>query len=162
FLGRGSEDADVTERIGKLRQVRSQLARLIMATPSAGQQLTYQREIEDHLRKEQELARGLVPGGGAALGSAGWGGLEEGRRPLPAESVLVDVARFDVLDYRAAPGKQRRPARYVAWVTAAKGDVKIIDLGEAARIDAAVKAVRQALEEAPKRIRARGEAEAEM
>ncbi len=80
---------------------------------------------------------------------------------LPDGAVLIDVVRLD--PHRVALGKQteRQPARYVAWVTAKAGAPKVIDLGPAAAIDAAVTAARQAIADAPAAIRADGEPAAE-
>jgi tetratricopeptide (TPR) repeat protein/CHAT domain-containing protein len=59
---------------------------------------------------------------------------------LPADSVLVEFVRFDVFDFRAVPARDQRswkPARYLAFVLPAgrPDDVRMVDLGEAERID---------------------------
>src|SRR5262249_11971815 len=69
---------------------------------------------------------------------------------------------FDVFDFQAKAGhKNLQPAQYAAWIIPAAGPVRLIDLGSADAIDAAVQQVRQALQEAPKMIRLKGEADAE-
>src|SRR5262249_42742118 len=69
---------------------------------------------------------------------------------------------FPVWRFQVKPGeKPWAPARYVAWVTPSAGDVRVVDLGPADTIDAAVRAVREQLEAAPKLILQRGEQEAE-
>jgi CHAT domain-containing protein len=93
--------------------------------------------------------------------AADWLELGRLRKSLPAGAVLIDLARTNVFDFKAPFGKRWKPARYAAWVTPAKGDVQLIDLGPADAIDAAVKDVRVALEGAHKLIRAKGEPEAE-
>src|SRR5262249_2372296 len=57
--------------------------------------------------------------------------------------------------------KQRLPARYAAWVIPAMGPVRVIDLGPADAIDADVQKARQAIQDAPKTIRLKGESDAE-
>ena len=76
-------------------------------------------------------------------------------------AVLIDIVRLD--QHRVALGKptERQPARYVAWVTGKAGAPKVIDLGPAAPIDAAVAVARQAIADAPRAIRSDGEAAAE-
>ena len=88
---------------------------------------------------------------------AGWLALDQLRKALPADAVLIDIARFDPFDFRAME-KPWRPARYVAWVVppAGRGDVRLVDLGEAKKIDAAVGLVRKSLAGATGAIRARG------
>ena len=54
-----------------------------------------------------------------------------------------------MFDFQAKDlSKPWRDAHYAAWVIAAQGDVHVVDLGPAEAIDAAVKAVRQALQDA--------------
>jgi CHAT domain-containing protein len=75
--------------------------------------------------------------------------------------VFIDVVRLD--SYRIGLGKfaERQPARYVAWVTGKTGAPKVIELGPAAKIDAAVTAARKAIADAPAAIRSDGEPAAE-
>jgi hypothetical protein len=87
--------------------------------------------------------------------------MDDLRKRLPADAIFLDVVRLDLFDFKAPAGKWWKPARYAAWVTPAKGDVRLIDLGPADVIDVAVKEVRVALEGASKLIRAKGEPEAE-
>ena len=80
---------------------------------------------------------------------------------LPAGAVFIDVVRLD--GYRVGLGQlaERQPARYVAWVTGKAGATKVIDLGPADKIDAAVAAARKAIADAPTTIRSDGEPTAE-
>lgn len=80
---------------------------------------------------------------------------------LPAGAVFIDVVRLD--GYRIGLGKfaERQPARYVAWVTGKSGAPRVIDLGPADKIDAAVAAARKAIAGAPTAIRSDGEPAAE-
>ena len=63
-------------------------------------------------------------------------------------------------------GQEKRtwlPPHYAVWLIPAEGqgEIKIVDLGEAAGIDDAVQQARKALEKADTTIRQEGEAEAE-
>jgi CHAT domain-containing protein/tetratricopeptide (TPR) repeat protein len=90
-----------------------------------------------------------------------WVSLAALQATLPDGAVLIDIVRLD--QHRIGLGKptEQQPARYVAWVTVKAGAPKVIDLGPAAPIDAAVAAARQAIVDAPKTIRSDGEAAAE-
>jgi CHAT domain-containing protein/Tfp pilus assembly protein PilF len=90
-----------------------------------------------------------------------WVSLTTIQAALPDRAVLLDVVRID--PHQIALGKQteRQPARYIVWVTGKAGAPKVIDLGPAAKIDAAVAAARKAITDAPNAIRADGEPAAE-
>jgi CHAT domain-containing protein/tetratricopeptide (TPR) repeat protein len=69
---------------------------------------------------------------------------------LPGEAALVEFVRFVPFDFRAVAGRgdrQRRPARYVAFVLAADApdDVQMLDLGTADQIDGLVAAFRESI-----------------
>lgn len=78
-----------------------------------------------------------------------WVSLAQVRRALPKDGVLVDIARFRDTDYDYVSANQLKfnSARYVAWIipAAGEGDVRLVDLGEASKIEAAVAAVRRHL-----------------
>lgn len=90
-----------------------------------------------------------------------WVSLVAVQAALPDGAVLIDIVRLD--QHRVGLGKpsERRPARYVAWVTGKAGPTKVVDLGPVAEIDAAVADARKAIADAPAGIRADGEAAAE-
>src|SRR5262249_35909480 len=90
-----------------------------------------------------------------------WVSLAALQAALPNGAVLIDIVRLD--PHRIGLGKptERQPARFVAWATGKAGTAKVIDLGPAAEIDAAVAAARKAITDAPAAIRADGESAAE-
>jgi CHAT domain-containing protein len=158
---RDAGDAGRAPAARELANVRRRLARLTLADAQAGQHADRRREQDRLEKREAELAGELGRRDGRDPG-ADWLALDQLRKALPADTVFVDVARFDPFDFRARQ-KPWRPTRYVAWVipSAGRGDVRLIDLGEASKIDAAVDQVRKSLRGAAATIRARGEAEAE-
>jgi CHAT domain-containing protein/Tfp pilus assembly protein PilF len=160
LLTRDSADPAVGKLADQLRQTRHAMARLSLQPAPAGQEKAHRQRVAQLAAQEQDLARRIAAAGSAAV-VAEWADPERVRQGLPAGGVLVDLARLDVYDFKAAPNKRVQPARYVAWVTPAKGAVRVIDLGDAAKIDAAVKEVRQVLEGSMKLYCAKGEAEAE-
>jgi CHAT domain-containing protein/tetratricopeptide (TPR) repeat protein len=161
LLTRDSRDPALGELASQLREARSTLAGVVLQPAPPGREKAHQQRLAQLTTRERQLARVLAAAGGASIVAADWLDLSELQKQLPADAAFIDVARIDVYDCKALRGKQWRPARYAAWVTPAKGDVKLIDLGDAAAIDAAVKEVRVALEGAYKLIRAKGEPEAE-
>lgn len=89
-----------------------------------------------------------------------WVSLETVRVALPDGAVLIDVVRLDGYVVKNK-GPVRTPPRYVAWVTGKAGAPKVVDLGPAATVDAAVAAARKAIEAAPAAIQTDGEPVAE-
>jgi CHAT domain-containing protein len=79
--------------------------------------------------------------------------------------VLVEIARVRLFDFKARREEDpwRQAPHYAAWVIPPQGsgDVQVIDLGPADRIEKAVLAARQALHDAPARLRDDGEPDAE-
>jgi CHAT domain-containing protein/Tfp pilus assembly protein PilF len=161
LLARDSADPALGKLAGRLREARAELARLTLSAAPPDQEKARHDRLEALAKQEQGLAERLAGEGGAAGAGAEWvepGGL---RKALPAGGALVDVARLTPYDFKAPAGKRWRPDRYVAWVTLAKGDAALVDLGPADAIDAAVKDIRQSLEKSAKLIREKGEPEAE-
>ena len=69
-------------------------------------------------------------------------------RSLPPDTALMDFAEIRPFDFAAGPKGQRwEPARYLAFILKAgqKGDVDLLDLGEAQPIDTAVSQLQTAL-----------------
>jgi tetratricopeptide (TPR) repeat protein len=161
LLARDSRDPAVGALARRLRDARRELAGLSLAAPPAGQDKARRERLEQLHQQEQELARKLAGAAGSGVTSAGWTDLEKLRESLAKDAVFLDLARFDVYDFRAPAGKKWEPAHYAAWVTAARGDVRLVDLGDAGAIDAAVQDVCRSLEGAAKLVRAKGEPEAE-
>jgi CHAT domain-containing protein/tetratricopeptide (TPR) repeat protein len=160
LLARQSKDPELGKRATRLLAVREQLARLTLATPRPGQEKQRPQQIEELSNEEQQLARRLRRAGSHAAPPL-WVELAELRKALPADAVLIDIAHFQVFDFKARPGKEWQPARYAAWLTPKTGPVRLIDLGPAGKIDAAVQAFRTAMQAAPRRIKGQGEQKAE-
>jgi CHAT domain-containing protein/tetratricopeptide (TPR) repeat protein len=161
WLARDAGDPGRLRAARELRDVRLRLARLTFSDEPAGQPAD-RRRVRDRLgEREAELARELGRPGGRDVGDD-WLDLDQLRKALPRDAVVIDVARFDPFDFRAKE-KPWQPSRYVAWVVPpeGRGDVRLVDLGEAGKIDAAVDQVRKSLEGAAAAIRARGESGAE-
>jgi CHAT domain-containing protein/Tfp pilus assembly protein PilF len=160
LLTRQSSDPALSKLSGQLLSVRRQLARLTLAMPRAGQEKQRLKEIDELNSQEQELSRQLRQAGYQA-DTASWSSLADVRRSLPDDAVLIDLARFFVFDFKAGPEKEWQEAHYAAWVTPKSAPVRLIDLGPADKIDAAVGRFRQLIKEANTHIQAEGEDKAE-
>ena len=147
-LARQSSDPDVKQTMRELKAVREQLAQVVLRpqSDSATQQRAAQTALYD---KERDLARklGLQTRTGSHRGA--WVSLAEVRKAVPAGSVLIEIAKFPRIDFEASDKAPRPPAVacYVAWVIPPAGGekVRMVDLGDAAPIDAAVAKSRLAI-----------------
>jgi CHAT domain-containing protein/tetratricopeptide (TPR) repeat protein len=114
-----------------------------------------------NLRRQAAGIAIIPPTAGRLRPADPWVSLAAVQAALPDGAVLIDIVRLD--QHRVDLGKptERQPARYVSWVTGKAGSTKVVDLGPAAEIDAAVAAARKAIADAPAAIRADGEVAAE-
>lgn len=119
-----------------------------------------ERELAALSAREQVLAKQL---GRSSLReqSDPWVDLAAVRAKIPAETVLIEFARS--VPPKAKAPANAAPAKYLAWVIppAGHGEVKLVDLGPCAAIDAAIAAARKPLLAAREAILDVGEAEAE-
>jgi CHAT domain-containing protein/tetratricopeptide (TPR) repeat protein len=161
LLARDSRDPELGKLSHRLQQARQELTRLTLNPPQGEQVQQRQRRLDELSRQEQDLSKRLRRAGGGGEDEA-WVDLDTLRQALPPGSVLVELACFDLFDFKAVEGQPKwQPARYAAWIIPPAGPVRLLDLGPAEAIDKVVQQVRQALQDAPKAIRLKGEADAE-
>jgi CHAT domain-containing protein/Tfp pilus assembly protein PilF/predicted nucleic acid-binding protein len=160
LLARNKHDPQLAKYADRLREVRQQLAKLTVQPPTEGEAKQHEALLNRLRNEERDLMQAYLLRG-ASAGPGEWLELGKVREALPADAVFINVARYWQNDSFARPGKRLKGERYAAWLTRATGDVRAVDLGPAARIDAAVKAVREKLEGSAKLIREGGEAKAE-
>jgi CHAT domain-containing protein/tetratricopeptide (TPR) repeat protein len=157
--------------IQELTGVRQQQAALALGVPKPGQEAARSRQLRDLAERQQHLEQQLLQAG-ALPSPPEWVELNDVRAALAADTVLISIARFPVSNFGRSRKKWEKdylPERYAAWLIppAGKGDVKIIDLGDADKIDAAVRTVRVQLRDAQdptptnNPIRVKGEPDAE-
>lgn len=148
LLSRDSRDPKTGELVRQLSECRRQLSALSLAAPRAGQEQARQKQIDDLAQQEETLSHRL----GQVLGDQPrrepWIGIDEIRRAIPADGVLIEIVRCEVADFLPASRRVAPlPPRYAAWIIPPAGDrtVRLVDLGESEAIDRAVALVRQQL-----------------
>lgn len=85
---------------------------------------------------------------------------EQVRKKLPADAALVEIVQARVPDFKhKGPGPYWGPAHYLAFVLTpeAEAPARLFDLGPAKAVDAAVRAFREKIEQAPRELRASDE-----
>jgi CHAT domain-containing protein/Tfp pilus assembly protein PilF len=164
LLAAEGTDPALADLVKQLMTVRSQLASLVLIVPKAGKEAAYRQVLQTLDQQEQELSRRLGQASGLNTTGDPWVELPAVRKALAKDAVLIEVVRLGVANFKAR-GRDPcwLPPRYAAWLipAAGQGQIAIVDLGEAAKIDAAVQAARKALEQAHETIRKEGEAKAE-
>lgn len=148
----GKRHPHLREQLSQLTAVRMQAARKHLAGPGPEGIEQHQRLVADWDEKREELERALVReipemNLGRRLDAVDHQAIA---MALPEESALVEFVRFRVVDLEAIPlppKLQSKPERYVAFlVRAGQPDaVEMVDLGEAAPIDALVATFRLAM-----------------
>jgi len=155
-LEREVTDADGQAKLHEIQTIRAQEAALALNSkqPEAA---VKQRELLEARRRELEKNLAQRSSTAAKLANP-WVDLADIRKMIPADGILIDIARFRIDQFN--PKTELNvftPARYVAWVipAAGAGDLRIIDLGDAKTIDTAIQTARGALENTPDRLEKR-------
>jgi CHAT domain-containing protein/Tfp pilus assembly protein PilF len=164
LLTRDSTDPRLRDASRQLVAVRQRLAALTLAPCQPGEEADQRRQLARLAEQEQELSRRQARARGQTGREQEWIELRDVRRALSPDAVLIELARFRLIDFKAGAGERKQPRpRYAAWIIPAlgRGEVRLVDLGPAEKIDEAVQAARRTLRRAARDIRQRGEPEAE-
>jgi CHAT domain-containing protein/tetratricopeptide (TPR) repeat protein len=162
LLTRDIADPLLGRTVRQLLLVRKDLATLTIAGIDP-KDVVRRRRREQLTAEEQALTRQLGQAEGRPARDDPWVSLDEVRRAIPADAVLVEIARYERRDLQARKiVRMVFPEAYAAWVipAAGRGDVVMIDLGDAAPIDSAIDGARKALRPYAALLRERGEEEA--
>lgn len=139
FYKRQARDADLFER---LAEARARLAELRAKGPDKYGSESFRelaKPVEDRVKGLEAELGAVNPGFRAQLRPVT---LDAIQAELPSDAALVEFAYFTPVE---AKTEKNRPPRYLAYVIAARGKAKWIDLGEAAMIDQAINLWREAL-----------------
>jgi CHAT domain-containing protein len=138
--------------LDRLKETRSQIARLVLSGPqrmsaelhqSRIKELEYQAETDesDISRRSDEFRAQSTPVT-----------LEAALAIIPPDSALIEFASYRPFNAKAATGDETYgQPRYVAYVLRRAGEIQYRELGEAKAIDTAIAAFRKALRD-PRRV----------
>jgi len=127
----------------QLAEARSQLAALTLRVSRTDKPETYRERLKSFVDKVEELESTLSARSPEFRAQAQPVTLTAIRAALPADSALIEFAVYTPRDLRN--NKNKLPPRYLAYLLAAQGQPRWIDLGEVAPIDRAITAWRRAL-----------------
>lgn len=146
-------DAADREAFTRLRALRTQLATLTYSGPRKLSQRAYKAHLEDLTIQgdtlEARLAQRSAPL--RALGQLPSASeiIPRLAAALPADGALIEIIAFDatpaMLSPDKAPSKLLRTPMYLGFILFPSGDIRTVDLGPAAPINAAVADLREAL-----------------
>ena len=162
LLARESGDPATIAAVKQLQDVRGRLASLTYAESKADEKDDRRKRVEELQSQENELARKVAEVPGLTTAANPWVEVSAVRKSIPADATMIDIAHFNIRDFKAK-GVERDesfgPPHYAAWIVPAegKGDVKIVDLGPANKIDAAVDALHTAFGASIKELRSASE-----
>ncbi len=161
YQARDRKDAASGGLSDQLTAVRKQLASLMLDPDQPGSASDRRQRTEQLRQQEANLARQLAQVTGRPQADDPWIDTGALRAALANDSVYVDVFRVELRGFRG--GENDPGPHYLAWIIppANQGTPELIDLGEAAAIDAAVKTLRQELAASGKAIQDQGEQAAE-
>lgn len=126
--------SDDTHLVNALGETRELLTALVM---SKSEETNVQRKILELTQKETSLSRNL--GAKSELDSRPWTSIPQIQSVLKDNEVLIEFARYDAYNFAYTRGDARYfPARYAVWIIPASGAVRVVDLGEANRIETAI------------------------
>jgi len=151
LVARDSRDPALAAGIKALRDARNELATLSQTAPKSGEAAAHRARLAELTAKEEALARQVNLAAGRPAEVDPWVEPDAVRRPLADDALLIDIVRFEPKNLAAqTKDDANQPTRYFAWLVppAGKGDIKIVDLGLADAIDAAVARVRTGLADA--------------
>jgi tetratricopeptide (TPR) repeat protein len=138
---RENRSPEIQAKANELESTRSKLAKLTMNALGAGDQDAYRKQMGDLQAREKELSKALGQASTQAGKDDTWTDLATVRAALPEDTVLIELARFPVFDFKAT-GTQKawQSTHYAAWIipSTKRGEVTFLDLGDAARINKAV------------------------
>ncbi len=139
-------DPDVRVLLDRLTSINAQIAAQIAQAP-AEQPLVEQRAGLLALDEERRAIEGEVSAKSKGFAREQQAVSVAGLRALlPEDAALVEIALYSPLDFQAKRRDERwRRARYAAYVLRRSGAITAVDLGEAEALDAAIKALREAL-----------------
>jgi CHAT domain-containing protein/Tfp pilus assembly protein PilF len=148
FRDMNRQDPKLDSLLKELESVQQQLATASLAAAKPDQAAAHQARLQALSQRGGDLSRKLAETAGATVQAAPWVELDELRQALPADGVLIDIARIIRFNFRAQKKFERWQAvEYVAWIIPARGAgaVQVIPLGPAEPIDKAVELVRRSI-----------------
>jgi CHAT domain-containing protein/Tfp pilus assembly protein PilF len=149
---RQRSDAQDRVLLDQLHETTTQLARLILSDPQKLSPEEHQAAVKDLEEKKEKLEAEISRRSAEFRAQSQTVTLEAVQQAIPSGAALVEFAAYRPFDPAAESNNEAYgESRYVAYVVRRQGVPQGKDLGEAAAIDRAIGALRQALRDPLKR-----------
>lgn len=141
------DDPQAQKLLDELLETRQQLANLVFREQSQNPMTPdqYKATFEELKQKEEQLQEAVSARSAEFRAEEQPVTLEGIQKLIPPDAALVELVRYSPWDKGAKPGENWLKPRYAAAVLRRQGNPRWVDLGEAAKIEEAVKDFRQAL-----------------
>jgi CHAT domain-containing protein/tetratricopeptide (TPR) repeat protein len=159
LLRTDSRDPKLTADVKQLDMLRRQLAAITFSPAVPGREAERLAKLVALEMKEQEMSRRVGRVVGASASRESWIEIDEIRKAVPSNAVLIDIVRVDIWLPEQVVGNKRdlnwAQAHYLAWVVPAaeSGEIEIVDLGPAEPIETAIADLLDVIGAAPQLIR---------
>jgi CHAT domain-containing protein/Tfp pilus assembly protein PilF len=131
--------------LDQLTDTRTQLANLIYNKPENLSGEAYKTQVANLKAKANQLEAELSRRSAEFRTISQPVTIEAIQQQIPADAVLVELTLYQPFDAKAEPGQEWGNPRYAAYILHATGAPQWVDLGEAAPIDEAAKALQKSL-----------------
>jgi tetratricopeptide (TPR) repeat protein len=157
-----ADDSVIAESLRQLHGVEQALAGLVLDGPQSGESRNYSARLAALEEQQRKLVQQLGTQIGTPL-DTGWIPLESVQESLAKGEVLIEVVRFDPVPLRPAFIRPNPSPRFVAWLITddTSKPPRVVDLGEANKIESAIQEIRATLQNAVADIHNDGEPKAE-
>jgi tetratricopeptide (TPR) repeat protein len=135
---RNQLDFDSQNLLDQLNQVRTQISTLYYNRSETLASEQYQQQLKDLNSQSQQLEDKLSRRSAAFRATTAPIDLSTLQSLLPADGVLVEFSRYQVVAPKAARDKRFGDSHYAAYVLAADGKITGIDLGAATIVDSLI------------------------
>jgi CHAT domain-containing protein/tetratricopeptide (TPR) repeat protein len=146
LLLRDAKTPELAKLGEELQQVRKQLASLSLSDHETNEVNQRRQTMEQLVAQEEQLSRSInAKNGSVGSGKYRWLEVDDLRKKIPANSVLIDIVRMREVKFQADIDESRLiSTRYIAWVVTPGTDtpIEILDLGDVTKVEPLLQKVR--------------------
>jgi CHAT domain-containing protein/tetratricopeptide (TPR) repeat protein len=163
LLHHPGHDVSTARKVREFVGIDRSIANLVVNAPEYATLQNHVSRLAALKKRRSQLRREIGFEMLGALEASEWVTLKSVRECITDDAILIEIVRVEPLNLREQKGHQRLTSTFVAWLITndSSKPPKIVDLGDARRIEATIRDVRAALQNAPADIQALGEREAE-
>lgn len=137
---------EVAPLVEELRIVRDRISRATYQQTASNLTSQATATLAKLKERESDLANRIAAGGSRGEGSDPWVSVAAVQEALPPKSAFINVKRVRQAG-KLLNGQTKDPVAYIAWVmSASRGQIEMVNLGDADEIDALLQAARTSIQ----------------